>query len=91
MNVCYFCGTPYEGKAYRTSLCSSCGRELKICLSCRFYDSSAPHECREPQAERVVDKERANFCDYFEASGRSLKTGQDKADRAKKNLEDLFS
>lgn len=21
--------------------------------------------CHEPQAERVLDKERANFCDYF--------------------------
>jgi hypothetical protein len=29
------------------------------------------NECRESQADRVVEKEKANFCDYFKPSGSS--------------------
>ncbi len=34
-------------------------------MNCRFYDETAYNECSEPSAERVVDKEKSNFCDYF--------------------------
>ncbi len=34
-------------------------------MNCAFYDPSAYNACREPQAERVLDKDRANRCDYF--------------------------
>lgn len=38
---------------------------------CRFYDLSKAKQCAEPVADPVGDKERANFCGYFEpASGR---------------------
>jgi hypothetical protein len=30
-----------------------------------FHDPSCDNQCREPQADRVLEKERANFCDYF--------------------------
>jgi hypothetical protein len=33
---------------------------------CRFYDISVSNDCREPVAERVSDKTRANFCGYLE-------------------------
>jgi hypothetical protein len=29
------------------------------------YDPSAHNRCREPQAEWVTDREKANFCDFF--------------------------
>jgi len=32
---------------------------------CQFYDQKSYNECREPMADRVPDKEKANFCDYF--------------------------
>jgi hypothetical protein len=32
---------------------------------CQFYDPKAYNECRESSADRVVEKEKANFCDYF--------------------------
>jgi hypothetical protein len=35
---------------------------------CKFFDSRVYNECTEPNAERVVDKEKANFCDYFTLS-----------------------
>jgi len=49
----------------RREMCPHCGADLHACLNCRFYDPGAYNACREPQAERGLEKERANFCDYF--------------------------
>jgi hypothetical protein len=35
---------------------------------CTFYDPKVYNECRESNADRIVDKEKANFCDYFNLS-----------------------
>ena len=32
---------------------------------CKFYDESAYNSCKENQAERIVEKEKANYCDYY--------------------------
>jgi hypothetical protein len=32
---------------------------------CQFYDTSSYNECREPTADRIIEKEKANFCDFF--------------------------
>lgn len=32
---------------------------------CTFYDVKAYNECRESMADRITEKEKANFCDYF--------------------------
>lgn len=73
---CHRCGAGHEieGPLSRSTLCSSCGVELRCCLNCRFYDRSAYNECGEPAAERVVEKERANFCDHF-TPGPSVASG----------------
>ena len=65
--TCHACGTASEVPApvSRRESCSRCGAELRCCLNCGFHDRSAYNECREPSAERVVDKDRSNFCDYF--------------------------
>jgi hypothetical protein len=38
---------------------------------CKYYDPSAYNECRESVADRVVDKEKANYCDFFILVGNS--------------------
>ncbi|MBC7792671.1 MAG: hypothetical protein H7Z43_03100 [Clostridia bacterium] len=48
----------------------------------------AYNECREPVADRVVDKERGNFCDYFTLSARRAESA--KTDDARAELEALF-
>ena len=40
-------------------------------------------------AERVVDKDRANFCDYFSLGAGGGGAGEDQ-DAARKKLDDLF-
>lgn len=74
----------------RREACSRCEAELHCCLNCTFHDPSNYNECREPSAERVVDKERSNFCDYFapEVSGGKTAPG---ASRTLSDLERLFA
>jgi hypothetical protein len=91
MSNCSFCGNSFEGKIYKSTLCPSCGKEMKICLNCVHYDSSAYHECRESQAEFVQDKERANFCDYFTADRKNAGKPNEKAENARQKFEDLFN
>ena len=70
--VCYNCRKEFEQESLvtRSSECSHCYASIRSCRMCQFYDKSCYNECREPSAERVTDKEKANFCDYFKlASG----------------------
>jgi hypothetical protein len=71
--------------------CTGCRADLHACLNCAHHDPSAYNECREPNAERVLDRERANRCEYFRprSSGDRSSASSDQAD-AKAALEDLF-
>ena len=52
-------------RVFRREECPHCGADLHTCIQCKFYAPGHHNDCREPQAEFVSDKERANFCDYF--------------------------
>ncbi len=52
-------------KIHRSEECPYCSADLRCCKMCQFYDPKAYNECREPSAERIVEKEKANYCDYF--------------------------
>ena len=45
--------------------CPRCDSALHVCRNCNLYDPVLSNQCRETIVERVVDKERANFCEYF--------------------------
>lgn len=62
----------------------TCGADLHACMSCKHYDASSYNECREPVAERVREKDRANFCDFFLANSNA-------AAGANKSVQDLRS
>lgn len=49
----------------RSELCPRCGRDLRSCHNCTFFDLQSYNQCREPNAEPVTEKDRANFCEYF--------------------------
>ncbi|MDB9822788.1 hypothetical protein OAC89_03730 [Deltaproteobacteria bacterium] len=91
---CIFCNkaVPVKGKISRQDTCPHCNRDLRCCKQCNFYDLSAYNECKEVAAERIIDKERANFCDFFVPKG-SAKAGGGNYNRtreAKEALEALF-
>jgi len=75
----------------RAEECPNCQADLHSCIQCEFYDTNAYNECKEPQAERVVDKKRANFCDYFRlATSANCAGGGSNREDALKKLDDIF-
>ena len=89
---CARCGASLPPPPYsRRDSCPSCGTDLHACIQCAFYAPGAYNDCREPQAERVIDKETANFCDLFRiASGKSPTGVLDPKDEVRSRLEALF-
>jgi hypothetical protein len=72
MKTCSACNRTLDTdqKPGRRDACPFCGADLKTCRNCRFYSSSSSNKCREPRAELVTDKDRANYCEYFEFTDR---------------------
>lgn len=67
--VCWRCGASLTDQPLplsRLAECRACHAPLHVCRMCRFYDPAVARQCREPVAEEVRDKERANFCGYLE-------------------------
>jgi hypothetical protein len=91
MKICHQCKKEIllENFIGRQEQCPSCGADLHCCLNCTFYDRGAYNNCREPQAERVLDKTKYNFCDFFTFT-LSSKKGEEKALGIKDELEKLF-
>lgn len=93
---CYRCSMEIEikvrEKIRREALCPACSSYLHCCLNCRHYDRSAPNQCREPAVELVRDKEMANFCEYFDPSGKSDQDASSKhtANESRTEWESLF-
>ncbi len=98
--MCALCKREIEIDKYfsRKSQCPKCGRDLHICLNCKFYSESSHNKCIEPTAEFQRARDKANFCDYFvfmedvqrrKETGRISPSGSEKED-AKKRFEDLF-
>ena len=87
--MCHNCSTQLETDETpgRTETCPNCDADLHCCLNCRFYDPSIYNECRESQAERVLDKDRSNFCDYF--SFRQEEAPQPKAKKSQEKVNPL--
>ena len=73
----------------RKDECPKCRADLHVCLNCKHHDRTAYNECRESQADRVLDKDRSNFCDYFSfKEGKSNFAAQNI--NTLKQLDDLF-
>ena len=60
-------------KIFRSEECPYCYSRIRVCKMCQFYDASYYNSCREDEAERVIDKEKVNYCDYFSLAGDSPK------------------
>ena len=89
---CFKCGAgiPLLGIVGRRDECFKCHSDLHVCKNCKFYDPSAYNECREPQADVVLEKERANFCDFFQPRAPGDKSPVDKQKELLAAAEALF-
>ena len=92
--ACRACGrgAEFDSVVPRAAACDGCGADLRVCLNCTFYDDSAYNECNEPSADRVLDKDKANFCDLFRSAGGAAPAAGSKGsdDSALNELDKLF-
>jgi hypothetical protein len=91
---CWRCGAGLAALSLplsRLDECPECTVHLHACRMCGFYDSQVARKCREDDAEEVKEKERANFCDYFQPSAAAFDVKLAAADTAARDqLGSLF-
>lgn len=68
VSKCFNCGHEFPAafKPGRREECPKCHADVHVCRNCKNYDKNVYNECREPQADVVKERDRANFCDFFE-------------------------
>ncbi len=69
--------------------CDRCRADLHVCLNCEHFDAAAYNACHEPNAERILDKDRANRCEYFRPTSQ-VQAADGARDDAMADLERLF-
>jgi len=93
--VCWKCGASLAEVPIplaRLSECLACAAELHVCRLCEFFDLKVAKQCREPVAEGVKEKDRANFCDYFNPRPDAyVAADESEAGKAKEGLTTLFA
>lgn len=92
---CQFCGAAVtvSDPVPRDSSCESCRHDYRACRQCRHYDTSRNNSCRETEAELVEDKERRNFCEFFDfnpAPYRGPARDANREAQARAKLDSLF-
>ena len=91
---CWKCGTLLKDVIFpfsRYEECSVCKADQHVCLMCRDYDAHAPDGCREDRAEFVLDKDKANFCDFFRPRPNAFRKKDDASSQAARaRLAELF-
>ena len=93
--TCWKCGASLAETPVpfpRIAECPRCRADLHVCRMCEFFDPGVRRGCREPVADEVSDRERANFCGYFTpvtGLGPDAQDGAAQATRAE--LDALFS
>jgi hypothetical protein len=63
-----------------------------VCLNCAHYDPRVAQQCRERRAEAVGEKDRANFCEWFEFGADTWRGGgeSERARQAREAFNRLF-
>ena len=80
--TCWKCGGPLQELLLplaRHEECPHCRAQLHVCRMCVYFDTTAPQQCREPVADNVSDKQRANFCGYFQINPQAYTGASDQA------------
>lgn len=91
---CWKCGAELKHLLLpfsRYEECSVCKADLHACLACRHYAPNLSDACEEDRADFILDKDKANFCDYFRVNTRAYqKQGDAAASEARAKLAELF-
>jgi ribosome-binding protein aMBF1 (putative translation factor) len=92
--VCWKCGASLAALTLpmrRLDECPKCRAELHVCRMCVEYHTAVAKHCREPTAEEVREKTRANFCDHYKPRGGAYTPpNTSEVDKARAELDKLF-
>ena len=92
--LCWRCGKPLTDLILpmsRREECAACGADQHVCKMCKDYAPTLADACREDRADRVSDKERANFCDYFSPSANAFQGAyHSQEEESRRQLAQLF-
>lgn len=92
--ACFRCGASLASLSLplsRREECPECSAHLHVCKMCRLFDVTVPTQCREDDAEEVIEKERMNYCEWFVPSEDAFDpAGKAVADQARQSLDALF-
>ena len=71
--------------------CPACRADVHTCRQCRFYDTRYIGGCSHDHADKVLDKQNANYCTHFRPSPQAyLGQTQNSEDEAREALAALF-
>lgn len=90
--VCWKCGAGVAHEPQplsRTAQCKACRADLHVCRMCVYFDIRVANSCREPVVDPIVEKDRSNFCGYFQPKPGCYVPGTDSS-RAMAELGALF-
>jgi hypothetical protein len=77
MFQCHHCGAhmTLSVPIPRDAECDGCRKDLRCCINCRHHDTRYNNACKETEADPVPDKDRRNFCEFFEFSREPFTAG----------------
>lgn len=91
---CWKCGADLKSVPRpfsRFAECPGCKTELHVCRMCRHYDLRYVGQCNHDFADKVLQKEKANFCSHFKPSPRAFVGGAaPEKEKAQQELQSLF-
>lgn len=72
--ICFDCkkGLSIEDKIGFRQDCGECGHDLHSCVQCQHYDPKVYNECKETMADRILEKKKANYCEFFSATAADI-------------------
>ena len=95
--ICWNCGraTGIEGRVARADSCENCLADLRCCRGCRHFQPGRRFQCMEPIETNIANKEKSNFCDYFQMRDvvkrpGGIRSSDDSKDDRKSSFDDLF-
>jgi hypothetical protein len=90
---CKTCGEKNDPEFGLEAVCKKCGAALHACAQCRFFDGSAPSQCRQEIPAPIPAKLKANSCTFFAPTVSLNLTGAkaaDSPDQARSAFDRLF-
>ena len=95
--LCWNCGRPtgITQKVFRNDECPNCMASLRCCRGCRHFDPMRRYQCRETIESPIRDKEKPNYCDFYQhrnvmKTAGGITTQKDDKFTRKKRFDDLF-